>query len=289
MRCFEERKWRPSLESLLTTLYSAQPGLKKRMFRWTISSITKKLSKIHNNNSQRDHWGFNNYRYFLAWHPARTRFGPAGGNRTKHQNRAQLPKFWLIENPFTMILRYACLKHLIIFSFNFLRCFAFSTVGIGPAIREKTERFTAFHRAGCISPMNVLRHQRSIRLRSDRVLSLSVQPATATEYRLDEPITETATAEFDSAALYSAAPGDAVLSLPLRIAGHDWQVVIYPSGQSVPPPPWLGWLASIDEALGPSNRRVGRVGVYLRFLAPHEDAFVDAVFQLQMVISVILQ
>ena len=208
---------------------------------------------------------------------------------TEHQNRAQLPKFWLIENPFTMILRYACLKHLIIFSFNFLRCFAFSTVGIGPAIREKTERFTAFHRAGCISPMNVLRHQRSIRLRSDRVLSLSVQPATATEYRLDEPITETATAEFDSAALYSAAPGDAVLSLPLRIAGHDWQVVIYPSGQSVPPPPWLGWLASIDEALGPSNRRVGRVGVYLRFLAPHEDAFVDAVFQLQMVISVILQ
>ena len=88
MRCFEERKWRPSLESLLTTLYSAQPGLKKRMFRWTISSITKKLSKIHNNNSQRDHWGFNNYRYFLAWHPARTRFGPAGGNRASKSSSA---------------------------------------------------------------------------------------------------------------------------------------------------------------------------------------------------------
>ena len=109
------------------------------------------------------------------------------------------------------------------------------------------------------------------------------QSAHANEYRLADPITETNTVEFERAALDAAAPGEAILSAPLRLCGHDWQVLVYPSGQAAPPPPWLALVAAVDEALGPSNRRVGRVGVYLRFLAPDPEAFVDAVFCLEMV------
>jgi hypothetical protein len=109
------------------------------------------------------------------------------------------------------------------------------------------------------------------------------QSVAGSEFRLTEPITETATFEFERGDLDAATPGEAILSSRLHLAGHDWQVLVYPGGQAPPPPPWLAIVAAVDEALGPSNRRVGRVGVYLRYLAPDPDAFVDAVFSLEMV------
>ncbi len=56
----------------------------------------------------------------------------------------------------------------------------------------------------------------------------------ALDYRLAEPITESITVELDGAAIDAAGPGEAVLSAPFRLAGHDWQVQSTNAVQSRP-------------------------------------------------------
>ena len=86
--------------------------------------------------------------------------------------------------------------------------------------------------------------------------------------------------------MLALSPGESVLSEPMTIAGEPWQLVMYPRGQQVPAVAFLDTITGGGRdaaAIGPSHGRAGRVGVYLRYLAPDTESFVDACFRLELV------
>lgn len=78
-----------------------------------------------------------------------------------------------------------------------------------------------------------------------------------------------------------AMPGEGFESDEFEAGGARWQVVVYPAGQSKAVAGQVGMGAL--GFMGPTHRRKGRVGVYLRLNARVQDESVDAAFSLAVV------